>query len=148
VGGAAIASQVNSDAQPKAPDLVPCTMLELVSALRCLAGGRATRALVPLNRMCSRKCATPLLASVSKRLPELIHTPTVVVSANGMVSVATRSPLGRVVTCTGVGPTGAAGVRANHKAQGPPLVALLLTGPHAPFKSSTWVSGRVDSSGL
>ena len=56
--------------------------------------------LVPLNRMCSRKCATPLLASFSNLLPELIHMPTVVVSAKGIVSEATRRPLGSVVTCS------------------------------------------------
>lgn len=54
--------------------------------------------LVPLKRRCSKKCAVPFVASVSKRLPELIHTPTVVVSAKGMTSVATRMPLGRTVT--------------------------------------------------
>lgn len=56
------------------------------------------RTLVPLNRMCSKKCATPLFASVSKRLPELIQIPTVVVSAKGIASVATRRPFRRVVT--------------------------------------------------
>lgn len=56
--------------------------------------------LVPLNSRCSKKCAVPLVASVSKRLPLLIHMPTVVVSAKGMTSVATRRPLGSTVTCT------------------------------------------------
>lgn len=42
--------------------------------------------------------ATPLVASVSKREPEFTHTPTVAVSAPGIVSVATRRPLGSVVT--------------------------------------------------
>jgi hypothetical protein len=32
-----------------------------------------------LNAMCSKKCAVPLLASVSKRVPLSIHTPTVAV---------------------------------------------------------------------
>lgn len=59
----------------------------------------ALRTLVPLKRMCSRKCAAPLVSSVSNLLPELIQTPTVAVSAKGMCSVATRRPLGRVVTC-------------------------------------------------
>eukprot|EP00976_Prorocentrum_cordatum_P013556 270500-Prorocentrum_minimum.AAC.2 len=49
--------------------------------------------------MCSKKCAVPLFSEVSKRLPASIHTPTVAVVAKGVVSVATRSPLGSVVTC-------------------------------------------------
>jgi hypothetical protein len=57
--------------------------------------------LVPLNRMCSRKCAVPLFASVSNRLPELIQIPTVAVSACGLASVATRKPLSSVVICGG-----------------------------------------------
>ena len=57
------------------------------------------RTFVPLKAMCSRKCAAPLLAAVSKRLPASIHTPTTAVSAKGVVSDATRSPLGSVVTC-------------------------------------------------
>ena len=57
--------------------------------------------LVPLNAMCSRKCAVPLLAAVSYLLPASIHTPTVAVWACGVASVATRMPLGRVVTCAG-----------------------------------------------
>lgn len=57
------------------------------------------RTLVPLKDMCSRKCAVPLLTSVSYLLPASIHTPTVAVSVNGLVSDATRNPLGRVVIC-------------------------------------------------
>lgn len=53
---------------------------------------------VPLNSMCSRKCAVPLFSSVSNLLPELIHMPTVAVSAYGTVSVATRNPFGNVET--------------------------------------------------
>lgn len=56
---------------------------------------------VPLKRMCSRKWAVPLFSSVSKRLPELIQMPTVVVSAKGIASVATRMPFERVVICEG-----------------------------------------------
>ena len=62
-----------------------------------LHGGLLT--FVPLNDMCSRKCAAPLLSGVSYLLPASIQTPTVAVSANGVVSEATRMPLGRVVTC-------------------------------------------------
>ena len=60
---------------------------------------RGVLTFVPLNAMCSRKCAAPLLSGVSYLLPASIHTPTVAVSANGVVSEATRMPLGRVVTC-------------------------------------------------
>ena len=55
---------------------------------------------VPLNAMCSRKCATPLFASDSYLLPVSIHTPTVAVSPP-VDSLATRSWLGSVVTCVG-----------------------------------------------
>jgi hypothetical protein len=41
------------------------------------------------------------LAAVSYLLPASIHTPTVAVWACGVASVATRMPLGRVVTCAG-----------------------------------------------
>lgn len=88
--------------------------------------------------MCSRKWATPLLASVSKRLPELIHMPTVVVSANGMASVATRMPLGRVVTCGQARGTG--------KGTGPSRCSTQSKG--APRRLRTLVSGTVDSSGV
>ena len=54
---------------------------------------------VPLKAMCSRKCAAPLLSAVSYLLPASIQTPTVAVSAKGVVSEATRIPLGSVVTC-------------------------------------------------
>ena len=57
------------------------------------------RLAVPLNAMCSRKCAVPLFAAVSYRDPASIQTPTVAVSAFGVVSVATRMPLASVVTC-------------------------------------------------
>ena len=60
---------------------------------------RGVLTFVPLNAMCSRKCAAPLLSGVSYLLPASIQTPTVAVSANGVVSEATRMPLGRVVTC-------------------------------------------------
>jgi hypothetical protein len=49
---------------------------------------------VPLKAMCSKKCALPLLASVSYRLPASIHTPTVAVSAKGAVSEPIRKPFG------------------------------------------------------
>lgn len=47
--------------------------------------------------MCSRKCAAPLVDSDSYRDPASIQTPTAAVWACGVVSVATRRPLGRVV---------------------------------------------------
>lgn len=53
--------------------------------------------LVPLNDMCSRKCAVPLLTAFSYLLPASIQTPTVAVSVKGRVSEATRNPLGNVV---------------------------------------------------
>ena len=58
-----------------------------------------TLTVVPLKAMCSKKWAVPLLASVSYRLPASIHTPTVAVLEWGTVSLATRRPLGRRVTC-------------------------------------------------
>ena len=57
--------------------------------------------LVPLKNMCSRKCAQPLFLSFSKRLPASIQIPTHAVSANGVVSDATRIPFDRLVTCRG-----------------------------------------------
>ena len=47
--------------------------------------------------MCSKKCATPLFASVSKRDPVSIHNPTVDVGAPES-SVATLKPLSKTVT--------------------------------------------------
>lgn len=41
----------------------------------------------------------PLLTAFSYLLPASIQTPTVAVSVNGLVSDATRSPLGSVVIC-------------------------------------------------
>src|SRR5215468_4641269 len=41
-----------------------------------------------LKARCSRKCAVPLVVSVSARLPASIHTPTVEVWAHGECSVA------------------------------------------------------------
>jgi hypothetical protein len=41
-----------------------------------------------LKARCSRKCAVPLVLSVSARLPASIHTPTVDVCAQGECSVA------------------------------------------------------------
>ena len=61
------------------------------------------RTVVPLKAMCSRKWAVPLLAAFSYRLPASIQTPTVAVSAKGVVSDATLSPLDRVVTCSSIG---------------------------------------------
>lgn len=50
--------------------------------------------------MCSRKCAQPLSASVSKLLPASIQTPMVAVSPPDD-SLATRSPESRVVSWVG-----------------------------------------------
>ena len=58
----------------------------------------SVRFCVPLNAMCSRKCAVPLLASVSNRDPASIHTPTVATGHTLFVSVATRIPFASVVT--------------------------------------------------
>ena len=75
---------------------VPPHLPELCSlAVPAAQGGT----LVPLKAMCSKKCAAPLLSSVSYLLPASIQTPTDAVSAKGVVSEATRSPLERVVTC-------------------------------------------------
>ena len=46
----------------------------------CISRPVLVRFLVPLKFMCSRKCATPLLAAVSYRLPASMYTPTVAVS--------------------------------------------------------------------
>ncbi|KAJ0545227.1 hypothetical protein HanRHA438_Chr08g0332991 [Helianthus annuus] len=53
---------------------------------------------VPLNIICSKKCATPFVSSVSNLDPASIQTPTVAVCDARFDSVATRRPLGRVVT--------------------------------------------------
>ena len=53
-----------------------------------------------LNAICSRKCATPLLASVSNRDPVSIHSPTVAVG-DPASSVATLMPLSSTVTRVG-----------------------------------------------
>ena len=58
----------------------------------------AVRFAVPLNAMCSRKCAVPFVSLDSYRDPASIQTPTVAVSLYGVASVATRKPDGKVVT--------------------------------------------------
>ena len=50
-----------------------------------------------LNAICSKKWAAPLFFSFSALLPALIHTPTVAVCANTLVSVATVNPFGSTV---------------------------------------------------
>lgn len=63
--------------------------------------------------MCSRKWAVPLVASVSAREPASIQAPTVAVWAEGVDSVATVRPLGRVVILVkGVRTEGVARARA------------------------------------
>lgn len=56
---------------------------QLASACIRRRGGRHT-----LKARCSRKCAVPLVLSVSAREPASIHTPTVDVWAHGECSVA------------------------------------------------------------
>jgi hypothetical protein len=103
-----------------------------------------------LNRMCSRKCAVPLLAAVSKRLPELIQMPTVAVSAYGFASVATRSPLPSVVTCSSqaasasvrVGGPGAGSAPPQAAQWGPsPLISAVCCARH-PAVDLLWRPGR------
>lgn len=50
-----------------------------------------------MKAMCSRKCAVPLLAAFSKRLPASTYRPTVAVAC-GVVQLATRRPLASVLT--------------------------------------------------
>ena len=72
---------------------------------------RCVRRCVPLNAMCSRKCAAPLFDAASYLLPASIHTPSVTVSHSaGTLSVATLRPFLRVVTSvySGSAPTTAA----------------------------------------
>ena len=60
---------------------------------------RCVRRCVPLNAMCSKKCAAPLLEAASYRDPASIQTPSVTVSHSaGTLSVATRRPFFSVVT--------------------------------------------------
>ncbi len=61
---------------------------------------RALRRRVPLNAMCSSRCATPLCSAGSLRVPTPAQTPSDVVSTESIRSVATRNPFGRVVTRT------------------------------------------------
>ena len=53
--------------------------------------------LLTLNAMCSKKCATPFVSSVSNLLPASIHRPAVHV-VPPWFSEATRIPLGRKLT--------------------------------------------------
>ncbi len=56
--------------------------------------------MVPLNSMCSTKCATPLSASDSWREPRVSHTPTVTERTWGIASVTSRKPDGSVSAVT------------------------------------------------
>ena len=57
------------------------------------------RLCVPLNAICSRKCAAPLFEAASYLLPASIQTPNVTVSHSaGTLSVATLKPFFSVVT--------------------------------------------------
>ena len=64
----------------------------------CSEMSKAVRVGVPLNTMCSTRWATPLTSARSWRVPTPTQTPRDAVSTWGIVSVATRRPLGRVVT--------------------------------------------------
>ena len=60
---------------------------------------RCVRRCVPLNAICSKKCAAPLLDAASYLLPASIQTPSVTVSHSaGTRSVATLKPFFSVVT--------------------------------------------------
>ena len=60
---------------------------------------RCVRRCVPLNAICSKKCAAPLLDAASYLLPASIQTPSVTVSHSaGTLSVATLKPFFSVVT--------------------------------------------------
>jgi hypothetical protein len=67
----------------------------IVCAMAC-----ADRLVVPLNNMCSTKCADPLSSSDSCRDPRVSHTPTVTDRTCGIVSVTSRRPDGRVSETT------------------------------------------------
>jgi hypothetical protein len=58
---------------------------------------KAERSRVPLNIICSTRCATPFADHGSLRVPTPTQAPITVLSASRMVSVAMRRPLGRVV---------------------------------------------------
>lgn len=69
-------------------ELLLCALLGSLSPAIswCHLGG--LRGHLTLNARCSRKCAVPLVLSVSARLPASIQTPTVDVWAHGECSVA------------------------------------------------------------
>jgi hypothetical protein len=67
----------------------------------------ADRVVVPLNSMCSTKCATPLSASLSCRDPRVSQTPTLTDRTCGMLSVTSLSP-DRSVSATTISHTQAA----------------------------------------
>src|SRR5512135_2710954 len=60
----------------------------------------ALRRCVPLNSMCSMKCATPLSAGVSAREPTGTQIPTVADRNQGTCSVTMATPLSRRVRAT------------------------------------------------
>jgi hypothetical protein len=60
----------------------------------------ALRVSVPLNSMCSTKCAMPLRSSLSWREPRVSQTPIVTDRTCGMVSVMSRRPLSRTSRTT------------------------------------------------
>ena len=55
----------------------------------------ALRRLVPLNAMCSRKCATPLISAGSCRVPTSTQMPSETVSTVSIRSVAICNPFAR-----------------------------------------------------
>src|SRR5207237_504871 len=64
------------------------------------AMARALRRSVPLNAICSRKCATPLISGASCRVPTSTQRPIETVSTVSIRSVTMRSPFDSVASVT------------------------------------------------
>ena len=67
------------------------------TASKAWAMSWAVRRSDPLKSRCSRKWEQPASATVSSRLPVSTQHPTATERTDGMVSLMTRRPLGRVV---------------------------------------------------
>ncbi len=72
-------------------------LLRAPTASNASAISRALKRSEPLNSRCSRKWLQPASTGVSSRLPVSTQQPIATERTDGMVSVITRSPLGRVV---------------------------------------------------
>jgi len=95
--GAGYFSRFHHDAWSRLED---ATLVAVCDQDAAKAQDYAERFAVPLNAMCSRKCAMPFWSSVSCRPPASTQMPIEADCSPGIRSVAMRKPLDRVCSWT------------------------------------------------